>query len=173
MHFNVLILKDSPDVYLSMISLHTSEDSPASPKSSKAGQKSIHISFFIYSWLSSHGVRRLASLFLFPMRSECVFSQRGFFPMGGGKTPVFCRCFCVERKNSSRFQPPPAVTSVPDGHISWWGVDAHIGKSQFPPELAPEQKEVAEGLSRRMAEKQPRITGSTRHGAKNFQCGVG
>lgn len=52
-------------------------------------------------------------------------------------------------------------------------VNAHIGKSQFPPEFVPEQIKVAEGLSRCMPRKQPRIAGTAGHGAKNFQGGVG
>ena len=43
-------------------------------------------------------------------------------------------------------------------------VDAHIRKSQFPPEFVPEQIEVAEGLSRSLAREQPRVARLARNG---------
>ena len=46
-------------------------------------------------------------------------------------------------------------------------VNTHIGKSQFPPEFVPEQIEVAEGLSRSTAGKQPRIAWLAWNGANN------
>lgn len=38
---------------LLMSNPHTSEDSPACPKASKVGQKSLSPSFFVYGWLTS------------------------------------------------------------------------------------------------------------------------
>lgn len=82
-----LILDAPPTVSLSMSSPHTSEDSPARPRASKVGQKSLHPSFFVYGWLSFHGTRCPVSLYPLPMQSGCAVSQKGFLPTGGGKTP--------------------------------------------------------------------------------------
>ena len=52
-------------------------------------------------------------------------------------------------------------------------LNAHIGKSQFPPEFVPEQIEVAEGLAQSMAGEQPRIAWLARNGANDRYGFVG
>ena len=72
---------------VSMSSPHTSEDSPAGPKASKVGQKSLRTSFFVYGWLPFYGARRPVSLHPFLVRSACVVFQKGFLPAGKGEKP--------------------------------------------------------------------------------------
>lgn len=128
----------------------------------------------------------LQSAIFFRGESSCLFAlvpyvvRGNFFRWATGKSAVFRR---LQQGRLPRMGTVPQqclrlIQRMPGIHEKRGkgvpqAVNAHIGKSQFSPELVPEQIEIGKRLSLCMAGKQPRIAGSAGHGANNFQGGIG